>query len=276
MKNALSFDLEFWYSGEPYSNFVNKNIKDHIEEDIYPILRLLNKHKTKATFFVLGAVAEKYPKLIRKIYEDGHEISSHGYSHKKLYYFNKEIFEQEIKKSVDLLKSITNQSPIGFRAPHFSLNNSTSWALSILIKYGFKYDSSVIPIKSHLHGASNPPQIPYKPSMEDITKVDENSKIWEIPMSTINIIKKIPFSNGPYFRLFPYGLLKLVLIKNNKIRSVVFCVHPWEFNSSIDRLNISLPLYILSYYGIKFALKKMDRFLKEFEFAPLKNIYNFE
>lgn len=272
MENCLSFDLEFWHSGDHYSKYIPEKVIDNIEEDIQPILHLLKKHNTKATFFTLGHLAEKYPELIKEIHENGHEIASHGYSHKRLCELNPESFEQDIKKSINLIKSITNHPPIGFRAPNYSLTNSTIWALSILKKNNFRYDSSIIPIISHLQSNSNPPRIPYKISMEDITKIDKNSKIWEFPMCSINFLQNIPFSIGTYFRIIPYGINKLAVINNNKNGPITFCIHPWECNPRTVRLNLPLPEYILSYYGARSLLKKIEKLLKEFDFIPIRDL----
>ncbi|KYK23661.1 hypothetical protein AYK24_07210 [Thermoplasmatales archaeon SG8-52-4] len=272
MKNFLSFDLEFWHSGEPYSNHLPKKIMNNIEEDVRPLLNILKKHNTTATFFTLGNLAEKYPDLIKEIHENGHEIASHGYSHKRLYELGPDNFEREIKKSINLIKSITNITPIGFRAPYYSLTNSTIWALSILTKYNFKYDSSILPVTSHLQSDSNPPRIPYKISMDDVTKVDEHSKLCEFPLCSIRFLYNIPFSIGVYLRIFPFGIYKMIIKKNNKRGPITFCIHPWECNPKTSRLNLFLPLYFCSYYGIRLTLKKIDKLLKEFDFVSIKEV----
>lgn len=272
MKNAFSIDLEFWYSGEPYRDYLPSKIEDQINDSISPLLKLLKKYNAMATFFVLGEVAEKFPSLIKAIYEKGHEISSHGYSHKKLYVLNKKSFENELKKSVDLITSIIKEKPIGYRAPSFSMNNSTIWALDVLKKLGFKYDSSVFPIKTRLYGVPDAPLAPYKPSQEDIAKIDNSNTIIEFPLSVIRLIRNIPISGGHYFRLLPFWFIKSAINQVNKSRPFIFYIHPWETCPKTPRLDIPLPQNFFAYYGINSMLKKIEKLLKEFKFAPIKEV----
>jgi len=273
MKNYLGFDLEFWYSGEPYSKHLPDNVMDNINEDIQPIIKLLNKHETNVTFFTLGYLAEQYPELIKELHENGHEIASHGYLHKRLCEMDPVSFNQDIKKSINIIKTLTNQSPYGYRAPHYSLTNYTIWALDILIKNNFKYDSSIVPVNSHLQSKSYPPRYPYKISSEDITKIDTKSRLWEFPICPFKIIKNIPFSIGTYFRIIPYTIYKLIITKNNKNGPVTFCFHPWECNSNTARMKLKIPHYFLSYYGIRSSLKKIDKLLYDFNFSPIKYFF---
>jgi len=157
--NALSIDLEYWYSTELVRKHVTSVRKgdEQIVEAVTPILDLLDRYDTKATFFVVGTVARRYSQVVRTIFEKGHEIASHSYSHLTLHELGKERFEEEISKSIKVLESITGEKPIGFRAPTFSVDNSTRWALEILKRHGFKYDSSVFPVKTRLYGVPNAP-----------------------------------------------------------------------------------------------------------------------
>jgi polysaccharide deacetylase family protein (PEP-CTERM system associated) len=272
MINALSIDLEFWYSGEPYSEHLPDIIEDQLDEAVVPLLDLLNRYNTHATFFILGSTAEKYPSLIKTIYRQGHEISSHGYTHKRLCMLNRISFEEEVRKSVELLKSITGEKPIGFRAPSFSMDNSTKWAFEILEKYDFKYDSSVFPFKTRLYGVPNAPLGPYKPSMEDIAKIDDNYKIVEFPPSVIKFLKNIPIAGDHYFRLLPFWFIRLAIRKINSERPALIFIHPWETYPETPRVNLPFPNSFIVYYGIRSSLKKIEQLLKEFDFAPIKYV----
>lgn len=205
MKLALSIDLEFWYSAElvrPYANTDN----DLIIEMTKPILDLLDYHETRATFFVLGEVAEKYPDLILEIYNKGHEIASHSYSHRTIGELGRDEFESDIRKSKIILERITGDKVIGFRAPTFSINNNTIWALDILEKLNFIYDSSIFPIKTPLYGIPNAPLHPYFPSRIDLSKEDmlHGFKIKEIPLTVYRLCSlNIPISGGFYLRRIP-------------------------------------------------------------------------
>ena len=164
------------------------------------LLALFEKHKTRATFFVLGWVAERLPELIRKIEAQGHEIASHGYNHLLLTEITPQEFEADLAKALEALEKCgVKTRPIGFRAPSFTVVEKTkSWALPILEKYNFKYDSSVFPIGFHPdYGVANAPLVPYK-----IT-----DGLYEFPMSCVEMFgRRFPFGGGGYFRLFPVRL----------------------------------------------------------------------
>jgi len=196
--NALVIDLEFWYNSEFLTDHLPDEKDSQIPESVFPLLELLDKYNTRATFAVLGVVAERYAELVKLIFDQGHEIASHGYSHKTLYELSREEFEQEIAKSVAILTAITGERPIGFRAPCFSLNNSNRWVLQILQRHGFKYDASVFPIRIHFYGVPKAPLYPYKPSTEDITKESKDGNIVEFPMTVFRLGVNIPVAGGFY------------------------------------------------------------------------------
>lgn len=274
MKNALSIDLEFWYSAElvrPYA----KEDSDLIIEMTNPILNLLETHKTKATFFVLGKVAEKYPELIKKIYDDGHEIASHSYSHKTLYELGKNEFELEIGKSTKLLRKITGEKVKGFRAPTFSINNETKWGLDVLEKFKFEYDSSVFPIKTALYGVPSAPLHPYLPSIEDISKEGENGerKILEIPLTVYRLgIIKLPVAGGFYLRATPLPLLKTLMKKINGKNFVIIYLHPWEFIPLAPRVKLPVISRFITYYNIESTSNKLSNLLNNFNFSTIEDI----
>lgn len=274
MINALSIDLENWYSNEIILDYLPKKKSEYIIEGVELLLRLLAKYNAKATFFVLGSVALKYPQIIKKIYHMGHEIASHGYSHKTLYNLGQKEFELEIKTSVDLLKSIIGEKPIGFRAPCFSIDNSTKWAFEILEKYGFKYDSSIFPIKNKFYGVPNAPLSIYKPSKIDVAKHDPEGKIIEFPLTTLKFIRNIPIAGGFYLRLFPIWFLKLGYKKVNKTRPVILYVHPRDICNMMPQIKAPFFPSFVTYYGINTAVKKLEIILKEFDFKPIRDVLN--
>lgn len=272
MINALVVDLENWYSPELIKNYITFSPIDQIPESVAVLLNLFNKHKVKATFAVLGSVAKMHPKLIRQIYEDGHEIASHAWSHKTLYELGEGNFEDEIKNSVELLTSITGNSPIGFRAPSFSIDNSTKWAFGILQKYGFKYDASIFPIKTQLYGMPEASLKIYKPSRENAAKNDPFGDIVEFPMSVIKIGFNIPISGGFYFRVLPLWFLKYAIKRVNEERPAILYVHPWEIYPQTPRIKLPVISYFVTYYGIDGSLSKLDNLLDEFRFESIKQV----
>ena len=270
MINALSFDLEYWWCNEFLKEYLPKNKKGLIIESLNPVLSLLNKYNTKATFFVLGKVAEEYPQIIEKIHQRGHEIGSHCYSHKTLSELGKKGFEKEIKKSLRVLEKY---KPIGFRAPSFSMNNSTKWAFEILKKYGFKYDSSIFPIRTKLYGVPNAPLGIYKPSKNDITKDDPKEKIIEVPLTVFNLFgENIPIAGGFYFRIFPFWFLKWGIRKVEQKRPAILYFHPWETYPNLPKIKAPLLWRLESRWGTKSALKKLEKLLQNFQFKPIREI----
>ena len=272
IRNALTIDLEYWYSPELVRGFVVGNKDDLIIEMTKPVLDVLDEFDVSATFFVLGVVAKKHPELVEEVYERGHEIGSHAYSHKTLYELGKDKFENEINLSVQLLQHITKEKPIGFRAPSFSVNNSTGWVFEVLEKHGFKYDSSIFPIRTKLYGVPNAPLHIYKPSVDDVAKEDPNGKMIEFPMTVFEFGKRIPIAGGFYLRAMPFWLLKSLLKKVNRTRAGMIYVHPWEVYSKTPILKLPLSSRFITYYGIGSALNKLKGLLKNFDFASVREV----
>ena len=196
------------------------------------ILDLLDQHNVRATFFILGWVADRAPDLIRDVEARGHEIGVHGYNHLLLTEITPEEFDEDLGKAMEAIAQSTGikQQPIGFRAPSFSMVNTTKdWALPILEKYGFRYDSSVFPVGFHPdYGIADAPLTPYK-----IT-----DKLYEFPMSVLEMFgRRFPFCGGGYFRLFPYSYTRYCMRKvNEQGRAVVFYLHPWEVDPEQPRI----------------------------------------
>ena len=272
MINALSIDLEFWWENECLTKYLPNEKPDQIIESVNPLLDLLDRYNTKATFFVVGTVMEKHPGLIREIYDKGHEIGSHGCSHKMVNKLTPAEFEEEIVSSVNGITSIIGERPIGFRAPYFSIDNSTKWAFEILEKHGFKYDSSIFPVKTPLYGIPNAPLGIYTPSIGDVSKEDVNGKIIEFPLAACQIGKRIPVSGGFYMRTMPFGLFKLLLKRVNKERPAILYLHPGETFKETPRLRIPISSKLITYYGINSMMNKVEGLLKNFKFAPARDI----
>jgi polysaccharide deacetylase family protein (PEP-CTERM system associated) len=267
MINALSIDLEYWWCNEFLTDYLPEGRVDLIIESLYPLLHLLEKYNVKATFFVLGSVAEKYPQVIEDLYQKGHEIASHAYSHRTLEKLGKEEFIKEIKTSLDLLGSY---HPVGFRAPSFSAKNTTRWYLDVLEKYGFLYDSSIFPVNMILYGVPDAPLWKYKPSKDNIAINDPDGSIIEFPLSVVKIGKKIPVAGGFYFRFFPERFLFWSLNRINKTHPAVIYIHPWETYPGIPRLKLPFHYQFEAYYGVNHCLKKFENLVKTFEFQPIR------
>lgn len=176
-------------------------------------MTLLEQRNVKATFFIVGELAQKHPELVSRIKESGNEIAFHAYYHEPLWKKSPESFRDEIDK----FHSIAGTQCKGFRAPSFSLNKNTRWVLDVLEKTGFQYDSSVFPARTPLYGAPKAPLKPYKPSHIDITVEDEAAQLWEFPLHTYPLpFIRVPVAGGFYLRFFPPRLMKKSIKKANR------------------------------------------------------------
>lgn len=274
IKNGLSIDLEDWYHPELVrKNIPKEEVFPQIEESSEPILKLLAKYKIHATFFILGNSAQKAPNLIRRIHSYGHEISSHGMSHRPLWELDRESFAEELDDFKEVIRGIVGEKVKikGFRAPSFSMDNSTKWALEVLKGKGYLYDSSIFPVKNKLYGLNGAPLDVYRPSLIDLKKSDLESEFLEFPLAVCDIFGvKIPVAGGFYFRTMPLFLLKSLLKKINKNRPFVFYLHPWETYEHTPRVKgLSVVDYFITYWGIRGVLGKLEELLRSFSFKPI-------
>jgi polysaccharide deacetylase family protein (PEP-CTERM system associated) len=271
MINALCVDVEEWYCSEFLKGYLPTQLDDQIEESLDPLLDLLRKRGVRATFAILGRVAEGHPDAVRRISAGGHEIACHGYSHTMLQNLTQAQFRKEIETTVQLLYSVTGERPRGFRAPSFSLDNTTKWAIDILAEAGFEWDASVFPLRTILYGVPHAPLHIYRLSRVDVTSEDGESNLVEFPMTVLSLGRlRIPVAGGFYLRALPHWFLSWALRRVTQTRPAILYVHPWELLPGTPRIR-HLPLLsrFVTYYGTRGALGKLDRLLQEFEFAPV-------
>lgn len=277
MKNILSIDIEEFFYSEyiPHDmragmRRLNQNYRT--SENIDKILELLNKFDVHATFFVVGEIAEKFPCVVEKILEQKHELAFHGHSHEPLWRSNSETLQLEIKK----FNLVIKEKCCGFRAPHFSLNNETKWALKILENSGFIYDTSIFPAKTPLYGVWNAPIKPYKPSYCDITKESEDGNIWEFPLLVFQLANfRIPVSGGFYLRFLPMYMVEKAIEKVNRQGSpAVMYIHNWELDPSMPKLNLGLRASFVTYYKVEQTEKKLSHLLSRFQFTGFLDYIN--
>lgn len=271
--NALSIDLEEWYHSELVEG--KRSAVHRAAEATGPILDLLDQYQAKASFFVVGEVAEQNPELIRSIFERGHEIGCHGFSHTLLSQLDEHIFREELKRFHSVMEGILGKVRVkGFRAPCFSLDNRTKWALRVLLDFGYKYDTSIFPAKvSSLYGVSGAPAHPYRISLEDLRKEDPQSPLMEFPISLLTFGKvKIPIAGGGYFRMYPLPFLHWGLKRMNRQHSFLIYYHPWEGDPKTPRVKLSVLNRIRSYYDVPASLRKLEFLLKYFKFTRVDDI----
>ena len=270
MENLLGIDFEEWYHPELIQkNIEIKNKESKVVKGIDKILDWLRKNDVYATFFMVGELLEENPELIDKITQNEHEIAFHSMYHKNLNLQNKEIFSQELSD----FQKLTQNKSIGFRAPTFSLNNSSSWVLDVLTENNYQYDSSIVPAKTQLYGMPNAETKPYKISKNNLENNSKDGKMIEFPLLTTKILgKKIPAAGGFYLRALP---LKFIYnaIKYNSSMDVPssFYIHSWELTPEfMPKLQLPWKDKFITYYNLKNALPKMTKLLEKFEFTSFE------
>jgi len=268
----FTVDVEDWFQVENLKGAIERKNWAYYElrvvNNTRKLLKLLRKYNIKATFFVLGWVAERVPQLILEIYQEAHEIASHGYSHISLYEMTADRFRDDIAKSKKILEAIIDAPIYGYRASNFSI---TDWAIEILREEGFRYDSSFYPtsVKYRRYGFLN---------LEDFENIDKygvyvNSKgFYEFPVSSLNILNlAIPWGGGAYFRILPLSIFKIgvkrIITQKNYYN---FYIHPWEFDPKQPRVN-GLPAIakFKHYYGLSKTEDKLKQFLNWFKFMRI-------
>ena len=270
MKNAISVDVEDWFCVYNFENTISKdswqNLEYRAEINTTKVLDIFDKNSVKGTFFVLGWIAERSPGLILEIEKRGHEIGLHTYSHSLITQLDESLFTEEIEKGLNVIyKSGIKQQILGFRAPSFTITKKTLWALDILKKYNFKYDSSVFPLAFHPdYGIADAPLSSYK--------INEN--MYEVPLTVAKKFgKNIPCSGGGYFRLYPYSFTKYLLKSVNKEnRPVIFYIHPWEIDTKQPRVKLPVIKRFRHYNNIKKTETRLNKLLKDFNFTTIKDL----
>jgi polysaccharide deacetylase family protein (PEP-CTERM system associated) len=268
--NALSIDLEEWYHSELVGE--RKSPFSQAAEATQPILDLLDQYQTKASFFIVGEVAEQNPSLVQSIFQRGHEIGCHTFSHRLLWKLDENLFREELEHFRSVMEKILGKPKInGFRAPCFSLDNRTRWALRVLLEFGYQYDASIFPLKINpLYGISGAPTRPYRLSFEDVRKEDPQSPLMEFPLCPLMIGGlKIPISGGFYLRALPTSFLYWGLKKINRSQPFLVYLHPWEGYEKTPKFKLPLYNRVISYYGISSVLKKFEFLLKHFRFSRI-------
>ena len=262
--NILTFDIEEWFHilDNESTKTINdwKNYEVRIYENMERIFNILEKTNTKATFFCLAWIVEKYPELIKKIDDLGHEIGSHTYSHQLVYEQNEKSFKKDLEHSIKLIEDILGKKVKYFRAPGFSITENTKWAFDILSELGIEVDFSIFPAQ-RAHGGFSSYTSP-TPSILSYNGI----QLKEMPINYISIMgRPVIFSGGGYFRLFPYTLIKRWTKQSNYVMTYL---HPRDFDPDQPMIKgLSLHRKFKSYVGLKNSTNKLEKWLQDFEFV---------
>ena len=268
MNNYLTIDVEEYFQVSAFERNVKvddwEKLESRVVNNTGRILDILAEFDTKATFFIVGWVAEKHPQLVRSIQKAGHLIGCHSYLHRKVYTLTPEQFREDTKRARELLEDVAGQPVVGYRAPSYSITKKSIWALEILAELGFRYDSSIFPIIHDNYGIPDSPRFPY---------LHPHINLYEYPISTAKVFgRTIPVSGGGYFRLFPYWFTKwaLKLINEKEQQPFIFYLHPWEIDPDQPRFtSASVVSKFRHYNNLAKTEYRLRRLLGDFDFQPV-------
>lgn len=263
--NAFTVDWEDWYQGLEIDMDHWDGFADRLKVGTERLLALLADADVRATFFVLGRAAQSAPALLRQIRDAGHEIGTHGYSHRFVYALGPKQFRSELRQSLSVIEDILGtRCVLGHRAPFFSIVKGTEWAFDIMREEGLLYDSSVFPVQNYRYGIPDAPRWPYEVCPGFV----------EFPPSTWRLAgRNIPVAGGAYFRIFPYNLTRFALRSLNASgRSAAFYIHPWELDPDHPRLDLPRRISLTHYWNLERTEARLRRLMHDFSFAPMVEV----
>lgn len=270
--NALTIDVEDYFHVAALSEAVKRDdwpsMEYRVEGNTDRLLELFSSHGIKATFFILGWVAERSPALVRRIQNAGHEIASHGYSHRLVYDQTPEVFREETRRSKKILEDITGHGVNGYRAASYSITSKSRWALDILCEEGFTWDSSIFPVHHDRYGMPGTPFVPYQ------LRAPNGGVLTEFPLSTCPMGNyRLPIAGGGYFRLFPYWFTRWGLGRINRgQKPFIFYLHPWEIDPEQPRFKVSALSRFRHYNNLNSCMMRLELLLGDFRFGTASEV----
>jgi polysaccharide deacetylase family protein (PEP-CTERM system associated) len=268
--NALTIDVEDYFQVSAFAPHIPRNEwptrECRVERNVDRILAMLDQHGTKATFFTLGWIAERYPELIRRIVTEGHELASHGYGHERASEQTAAAFFADINLAKLLLEDLGGQEVTGYRAPSFSIGQHNLWAFDCLERAGYRYSSSIYPIRHDHYGMPDAPR-----------HAHTVGGLLEVPATTLRFLNRNwPASGGGYFRLMPYGLSRWMLRRVNHVDQLVavFYFHPWEIDADQPRIpGIGAKTRFRHYVNIHRMEARLNRLLGDFQWGRMDHLF---
>lgn len=269
--NALTIDVEDYFQVSAFAPFIDRDTWDAIpcraEANVERILAMLAEHGAKATFFTLGWIAERDPGIVRAIVDGGHELASHGYGHQRASDLSRAEFTDDIVKAKRLLEDIGGVAVRGYRAPSFSINQDNLWALDCIREAGYRYSSSIYPVKHDHYGMPDAPRFAYA-SLPELV---------EVPVTTVEMFNRNwPAGGGGYFRLLPYALSRWLLQRVNRVdgEPCMFYFHPWEIDPSQPRVDgIDAKTRFRHYVNLDRMQDRLGRLLDDFRWDRVDRVF---
>ncbi len=271
IKNALTIDVEDYFQVSAFAPYIPRdqwNSREcRVERNVERILGMLEENSTSATFFTLGWIAERYPRLVQRIVDCGHELASHGYGHERASDLTEAAFFADIDSAKKLLEDLSGKEIKGYRAPSFSIGEGNLWAFDCLERAGYRYSSSVYPIKHDHYGMPDSPRFAHQ----------IRDGLIEVPVTTARILdRNWPSSGGGYFRLMPYAVSRWLLDHVNRVdrQSAVFYFHPWEIDAEQPRIGgINAKTRFRHYVNLHRTEARIRRLLGDFKWARMDEIF---
>lgn len=276
MLNALTIDVEDYFQVTAFESVVDRDdwpvYPSRVENNTRRVMDLLEEHGLKATFFMLGWVAERFPMLVRAISDAGHEVGCHGFGHELVYNIGPDRFRQDLRLARSTIEDITGRPVLGYRAPSYSITQNSLWALDILIEEGFVYDSSIFPIHHDNYGIPGARRFPH-----DIRC--ESGSIREFPLTTLNLplpgkTLALPIAGGGYLRLLPAGIIYWGMRRINQIEGepAVLYFHPWEIDPDQPRIKARLRSRFRHYVNLDLTEDKLRYLFKGLAFGTMAEV----
>ncbi|GHU35224.1 polysaccharide deacetylase [Betaproteobacteria bacterium] len=269
--NALTIDVEDYFQVSALAPYIARSEWDsrecRIERNVGHILTMLDECRTKATFFTLGWIAERYPQLVRRIADAGHEVASHGYGHQRASDLDENAFFADIDAAKKLLEDLSGQQVKGYRAPSFSIGEKNQWAFDSLERAGYLYSSSIYPIRHDHYGMPDAPRFAHK----------VRGGLLEVPPTTVCFFgRNWPASGGGYFRLMPYAVSRWLLnrVNGGEGQPAIFFFHPWEIDYEQPRIpGINLKTRFRHYLNLRRTEGRIRRLLEDFHWGRMDAIF---
>lgn len=270
--NAMTVDVEDYYQVSAFDPYILrddwKNYPSRVEANTDRILELFDKHDVKSTFFTLGWVADKFPSLVKRIVDQGHDLASHGWDHKRVTRLTRDEFSVDVEKSKKILEDVSGTEVNGYRAPSYSFTLKNDWAHDVLLEQGYLYSSSVAPIKHDLYGIPSAPRFSYTCA---------NDQLLELPITTTRMMNKnFPCGGGGWFRLYPYAVSKWAInrVNKNDNEPAIFYFHPWEIDPEQPRIEgVKLSAKFRHYQNLAHMERKITKLLADYKWRTIPEVY---
>jgi polysaccharide deacetylase family protein (PEP-CTERM system associated) len=270
--NAMTVDVEDYFQVQAFADHIARAsweaIPRRVERNVDYLLQLFTDNRVAATFFSLGWIAERHPAMMRRIADGGHEVASHGYDHTRVHELTADRFRDDVRRSKATIEEATGRPVQGYRAPTFSIGPRTPWAYDILEREGYRYSSSIYPIRHDLYGAATAPRAPFPVA---------SGGLWEIPLTTRRLFgQNFPCAGGGYFRLLPYWLSRLNLrhLNAGEAPPCIFYMHPWEIDAGQPPVDgIGAKTRLRHYINLKAMPARLQRLLRDFRWGRMDQAF---